>query len=47
MCGLVKHLADVDDQPPEGARAALGTDTIKDTVNETLRLVAGRERAGQ
>jgi Arc/MetJ family transcription regulator len=33
-----KHLIDVDDQALSAARAELGTTTIKDTVNEALRL---------
>lgn len=41
----VKHLVDVDETLLEQARATLGTSTIKDTVNEALRLAAGRKRA--
>jgi len=41
----MKHLVDVDEALLEQARATLGTSTIKDTVNEALRLAAGRKRA--
>jgi Arc/MetJ family transcription regulator len=41
----VKHLVDVDETLLERARATLGTSTIKDTVNEALRLAADRKRA--
>jgi Arc/MetJ family transcription regulator len=41
----MKHLVDVDETLLEQARATLGTSTIKDTVNEALRLAAGRKRA--
>jgi Arc/MetJ family transcription regulator len=40
---MTKRLIDVDDQALDAARAQLGTATIKDTVNEALRL-AGTER---
>ena len=36
---VVKHLIDVDEDRLGAARAELGTTTIKDTVNEALRLV--------
>ena len=42
----MKHLIDLDEVALEGARAALGTATIKATVNEALRRAAsesGRE----
>jgi Arc/MetJ family transcription regulator len=39
--GVTKHLVDIDDAALNAARAQLGTDTIKDTVNQALR------RAGQ
>ena len=48
-CGTVytrvvtKRLIDVDDDALDAARAKLGTQTIKDTVNEALR-TAARER---
>lgn len=41
----MKHLVDVDETLLEQARTTLGTSTIKDTVNEALRLAAGRKRA--
>ena len=41
----MKHLVDVDEALLEQARATLGTSTIKDTVNEALRLAAERKRA--
>ena len=34
-----KHLVDIDEEALSAARAQLGTDTIKDTVNESLRRV--------
>jgi Arc/MetJ family transcription regulator len=36
-----KHLVDIDEQALEAARAKLGTDTIKDTVNGALRRASG------
>lgn len=41
---MVKHLIDVDEDRLGAARAELGTTTIKDTVNEALRLVS-KDRA--
>ena len=42
---MAKHLIDLDEVALGGARAELGTGTIKDTVNEALRLAsAGRDR---
>jgi Arc/MetJ family transcription regulator len=38
---VTKHLVDIDDQTLGAARAELGTTTLKDTVNEALRLAAG------
>lgn len=38
---MAKHLVDIDDETLSAARAELGTQTIKDTVNEALRLAAG------
>lgn len=35
-----KHLVDIDEAALAAARAELGTDTIKDTVNESLRAAA-------
>jgi len=40
---MTKRLVDIDDAALAGARISLGTRTIKDTVNEALRL-AGDER---
>ena len=37
---MTKRLIDVDDQALDAARAQLGTQTIKDTVNEALRRAA-------
>ena len=39
--GMAKHLVDIDDAALSAARAQLGTETIKETVNQALR------RAGQ
>ena len=36
----MKHLIDLDEEALAGARAALGTSTIKATVNEALRRAA-------
>jgi Arc/MetJ family transcription regulator len=36
-----KHLVDIDERTLHAARARLGTDTIKDTVNRALRQAAG------
>jgi len=38
---MAKHLVDLDETALELARAALGTSTIKDTVNEALRRAGG------
>ena len=38
---MAKHLVDIDDDALSAARAQLGTETIKETVNQALR------RAGQ
>jgi Arc/MetJ family transcription regulator len=35
---MAKHLIDVDEERLGAARADLGTSTIKETVNEALRL---------
>lgn len=35
-----KHLVDIDEAALAAARAELGTHTIKDTVNESLRAAA-------
>ena len=37
---MTKHLVDIDEGVLSTARAELGTDTLKDTVNEALRRVA-------
>jgi Arc/MetJ family transcription regulator len=37
LCTMTKHLVDLDDDLLAKARAELGTNTIKDTVNEALR----------
>ncbi len=42
---MSKHLVDIDDDALGAARARLGTETIKDTVNEALRQVShGRSK---
>lgn len=41
---MTKRLIDVDDELVEQARAALGTQTLKDTVNESMAAVARAER---
>lgn len=35
-----KHLVDIDETALAAARAELGTNTIKDTVNQSLRAAA-------
>ncbi|HEY5195351.1 MAG TPA: hypothetical protein VIJ39_15960 [Solirubrobacteraceae bacterium] len=40
---MAKHLVDIDEQALVNARAQLGVDTIKETVNRALRLV-GEDR---
>jgi Arc/MetJ family transcription regulator len=40
-----KHLVDIDEQALQAARAKLGTDTIKDTVNVALRRASGEHLA--
>ncbi len=43
---MAKHLIDLDEESLLQARAELGTDTIKDTVNEALRRATrGREES--
>jgi Arc/MetJ family transcription regulator len=37
---VTKHLVDIEDDTLAAARAELGTTTLKDTVNESLRRVA-------
>lgn len=41
---MAKHLIDVDEQRLGEARAELGTETIKDTVNEALGLASADRR---
>jgi Arc/MetJ family transcription regulator len=36
---VAKHLVDIDEQALRNARAQLGVETIKETVNRALRLV--------
>ena len=43
---MAKHLVDIDDEALNAARAQLGTGTIRDTVNESLRR-AGAARSGE
>ena len=42
---MTKRLIDVDDDALDAARAALGTRTIKDTANESLRRAARQRRS--
>jgi Arc/MetJ family transcription regulator len=42
---MTKRLIDVDDEALDAARAQLGTRTIKDTVNEALRMAADQRSA--
>ncbi len=37
---MTKHLVDIDDAMLAAARAELGTTTLKETVNQSLRLAA-------
>lgn len=37
---MAKHLVDIDEDSLAAARAELGTTSIKDTVNESLRRAA-------
>jgi Arc/MetJ family transcription regulator len=39
-----KHLIDIDETALTAARAELGTQTIKDTVNEALRRAGSEHR---
>jgi Arc/MetJ family transcription regulator len=41
---MAKHLIDVDEERLVAARAELGTSTIKDTVNEALRLATAMRK---
>lgn len=38
---MAKHLVDIDEQALSSARARLGTETIKETVNRALSLAGG------
>lgn len=38
-----KHLVDIDEDALRAARAELGTETIKETVNRALRRAGGSE----
>lgn len=42
---MTKRLIDVDDDALAGARARLGTRTVKDTVNEAVRRAAAARRS--
>jgi Arc/MetJ family transcription regulator len=41
---MTKRLIDIDDRALHDAQARLGTATIKDTVNEALRIAADQRR---
>lgn len=42
---MAKHLVDIDEDALSAARAELGTDTIRETVNQALVRAAGRRAA--
>jgi len=42
---MAKHLVDIDEQALRTARAELGTETIKDTVNRALEQAGGGRRS--
>jgi Arc/MetJ family transcription regulator len=42
---MAKHLVDIDEEALGAARAELGTQTIRDTVNEALRRATGARSA--
>ena len=42
---VAKHLVDIDEEALGAARAELGTQTIRDTVNEALVRVSGKRPA--
>ncbi len=42
---MAKHLVDIDEEALGAARAQLGTQTIRDTVNEALARAAGQRSA--
>jgi Arc/MetJ family transcription regulator len=41
---MAKHLVDIDERALRSARAELGTETIKDTVNQALRRAGAENR---
>ena len=43
--GVAKHLIDIDEDALRAARAELGTQTIKETVNRALRQAGDVDRA--
>ncbi len=43
LAGMGKHLVDIDEEALRAARARLGTETIKETVNRALRRAAGSD----
>jgi Arc/MetJ family transcription regulator len=42
---MAKHLVDIDEEALGAARAELGTNTIRDTVNEALCRAGGKRPA--
>lgn len=42
---MAKHLVDIDEEALGAARAQLGTQTIRDTVNEALHRAGGKRSA--
>ena len=44
LIAMTKRLIDIDDRALHDAQARLGTATIKDTVNEALRIAADHRR---
>ena len=44
---MTKRLVDIDDQILEEARHALATTTLKDTVNQSLRIAVREHRRSQ
>ncbi len=42
---MAKHLVDIDERALSAARAELGTQTIRDTVNEALNRAASQRSA--
>jgi len=41
---MAKHLVDIDERALRAARAELGTETIKETVNQALRRAGAEHR---